>query len=104
MSPTRLPSNQRGEVPPLARVPPSGLKQTEATPLSCPARERRSLPVRASHSLTVRSEPPLATVRPSELKHTERTCFVCPRKAERSWPLRASHSLTVPSALPLARV
>ena len=101
-----------GRVPQLDRVVPAPAGQRAAPRIKrdarnravCPSSERSSLPLVASHSLTVLSALPLASVRPCGSNATLETVFVCPSSERSSLPLVASHSLTVLSPLPLASV
>ena len=62
---------------PVARVLPSGLNATDATPCACPVSVAVILPLATSHSLTVLSRLAEASVLPSGLNVTERTESVC---------------------------
>gem|GEM_PF-5402504 len=61
-----------------ANVFPSGLNATEVTALECPVRAHNSLPLAASHNLTVWSSLPEASISPSGLYATDKTCSECP--------------------------
>src|SRR5262249_23180507 len=77
---------------------PSGLNATPVTKPACPRSSRSSVPVRTSHTFTVRSPLPETTRVPSGLNATLFTRPACPFSSDGSAaaPVRASHTLTVP--------
>lgn len=76
---------------PLARVEPSGLKDTPETQPVCPVSVRRCVPVFAYYSRTVWSPLPLARIAPSRLKDTLKTHPMCPASRANSSPECASY-------------
>ena len=74
---------------------PSGLNATLVTGSVCPLSVSISVPLSASHTLTVLSQLPLTMRLPSGLNDTLLTPSVCPLRVRISVPLSASHTLTV---------
>ncbi len=66
---------------------PSGEKQTEATPLSCPYRVCDTYPVYESQILMVLSPDPEIIYFPSGEKQTEVTQLSCPYRVFDSYPV-----------------
>src|SRR5262249_38627620 len=81
--------------PPTAKVLPSGEKATDRT-AGRPVRVTRSFPVRASHSLTVRSGLPEARGLPSGENETETTPPRCPLRDASCLLVVPSHRLPSP--------
>ncbi len=64
----------------------------------CPLNVSSSLPLAASHTLTVPSPLPVTIRWPSGEKATDQIAPLCPLSVSSSLPLATSHTLAVPSA------
>src|SRR3989442_186179 len=74
---------------------PSGLTAQPRTPRVCPCRVKRSVPVRASHTLSVLSLEAETIQVPSGLTAQLFTQCVCPLRVRHSVPRCAFHTLSI---------